>query len=147
MNRQLTSSSERDRPTSDRTAIEGELDSFPAEDKIQIFGIRCYGYTGYLPEEQVLGQWFEVDLELWTDLRLPGKTDELGDTIDYLPAVEAVKQLVATKKFKLVEALAEAIAALMLGQTQARRVRVKLTKCNPPIPDFCGHISISITRP
>jgi len=26
------------------------------------------GYTGYLPEEQVLGQWFEVDVTLWLDL-------------------------------------------------------------------------------
>ncbi|MDB9512135.1 dihydroneopterin aldolase, partial [Kamptonema animale CS-326] len=25
-------------------------------DSIQLTGIRCYGYTGYLPEEQVLGQ-------------------------------------------------------------------------------------------
>lgn len=30
-------------------------------DSIHVTGIRCYGYTGLLPEEQVLGQWFEVD--------------------------------------------------------------------------------------
>ncbi len=34
-------------------------------DCIHVTGIRAYGYTGYLPEEQSLGQWFEVDLKLW----------------------------------------------------------------------------------
>ncbi len=29
-------------------------------DTIHVTGIRAYGYTGYLAEEQVLGQWFEV---------------------------------------------------------------------------------------
>ncbi|MGB3691174.1 MAG: dihydroneopterin aldolase, partial [Spirulinaceae cyanobacterium] len=37
-------------------------------DRIKVSQIRCYGYTGYLQEEKVLGQWFEVDLTLWLDL-------------------------------------------------------------------------------
>ena len=31
-------------------------------DCIHLTGIRGYSYVGYLPEEKVLGQWFEVDL-------------------------------------------------------------------------------------
>ena len=37
-------------------------------DLIRISGIRHYGYTGFFAEEQVLGQWFEVNLSLWLDL-------------------------------------------------------------------------------
>jgi 7,8-dihydroneopterin aldolase/epimerase/oxygenase len=36
-------------------------------DFIQLTGIRCYGYTGYLAEERLLGQWFEVDLRIGVD--------------------------------------------------------------------------------
>ena len=39
-------------------------------DCIYLTGIRAYGYTGYLKEEQVLGQWFEVDVKLWLDLSI-----------------------------------------------------------------------------
>ncbi|NEQ10994.1 MAG: dihydroneopterin aldolase, partial [Moorea sp. SIO4E2] len=52
-------------------------------DCIKLSNIRCYGYTGYLPEEQTLGQWFEVDLTMWLDLSPAGESDDLSDTMDY----------------------------------------------------------------
>ena len=55
-------------------------------DSIQVSGIRAYGYVGYLPEERVLGQWFEVDLTLWVDLAIAGKSDDIADTLDYREA-------------------------------------------------------------
>lgn len=44
-------------------------------DCIHLQGIRAYGYTGVLPAEQTLGQWFEVNVSLWVDLALAGKSD------------------------------------------------------------------------
>ncbi|HEY9633040.1 MAG TPA: dihydroneopterin aldolase [Coleofasciculaceae cyanobacterium] len=115
-------------------------------DCIQLTGIRCYGYIGYLPEEQVLGQWFEVDLTLWLDLAAAGESDDIADTLDYRRAIEAVKQLVKTSKFALVEKLASAIADAMLNLDKVQQVQVRLTKLAAPIPDFAGKITIDITR-
>ena len=115
-------------------------------DCIQVTGIRCYGYTGYLPEEQVLGQWFEVDLTLWLDLTPAGQSDDIADTLDYRQAIEIVKQLVKTSKFALVEKLASAIASVLLGLDRVQQVRVLLSKPAAPIPDFGGKITIDITR-
>lgn len=115
-------------------------------DCIQLTGIRCYGYTGYLPEEQVLGQWFEVDLTLWLDLAAAGESDNIADTVDYRHAIEAVKQLVKTSKFALVEKLASAIADTILKVDQVQQVQVRLSKLSAPIPDFGGKITIDITR-
>lgn len=115
-------------------------------DCIQITGIRCYGYTGYLPEEQVLGQWFEVDLTLWVDLASAGESDDIADTLDYRQAIETVKQLVKTSKFALVEKLASAIATAILELEPVQQVRVQLSKPAAPIPDFGGKITIDITR-
>ena len=72
-------------------------------DSIQVNGIRAYGYVGYLPEERVLGQWFEVDLTLWLDLEPAGQSDNIEDTLDYREAIAIVKQLIETAKFTLVE--------------------------------------------
>jgi len=115
-------------------------------DCIQITGIRGYGYTGYLQEEQVLGQWFEVDLTLWLDLAPAGESDEIADTLDYRNAIETVKQLVKTSKFALVEKLANAIANAILELPLVQQVQVRLTKPAAPIPDFGGKITIDITR-
>jgi dihydroneopterin aldolase len=115
-------------------------------DCIQVTGIRCYGYTGYLPEEQVLGQWFEVDLTLWLDLVPAGESDDIADTLDYRRAIEIVKQLVKTSKFALVEKLTSAIASAVLELDRVQQVRVQLSKPAAPIPDFDGKIMIDITR-
>lgn len=115
-------------------------------DCIQLTGIRCYGYTGYLKEEQVLGQWFEVDLSLWLDLAPAGRSDDIADTLDYRHAIETVKQLVKTSKFALVEKLASAIAEAILKLERVQQVQVRLSKLAAPIPDFGGTITIELTR-
>ncbi|NEP59004.1 MAG: dihydroneopterin aldolase [Symploca sp. SIO2G7] len=115
-------------------------------DCIQLSGIRCYGYTGYLPEEQILGQWFEVDLTIWRDLSASGKSDDIADTLDYRSAIETVKQLVKNSKYALIEKLATAIANAILKLEAVQQVQVRLTKPAAPIPDFGGKITIDITR-
>ena len=115
-------------------------------DSIQIREIRAYGYTGLLPEEQVLGQWFEVDLTLWLDLAPAGDSDEIADTVDYRQAIAIVKRIVTSQKFALVERSAKAIAEEILTLDLVQQVRVQLTKPAAPIPDFGGRITIDITR-
>ena len=115
-------------------------------DSIQVTGIRAYGYVGYLPEEKVLGQWFEVDLTLWLDLEPAGKSDSIEDTLDYREAIAIVKELITTAKYSLVEKLIMAIADKILSLDKVTQVRVKLSKPAAPIPNFGGRITLDITR-
>ncbi len=115
-------------------------------DWIHINAIRCYGYTGALPEEQVLGQWFEVNLSMGMDLQASGRSDLLSDTLDYRSVIATVKTLVSQSKFALVEKLTDAIAHAVLELPLVQQVTVRLTKVSPPIPDFGGNIVIEITR-
>lgn len=116
-------------------------------DHIELTGIRAYGYTGFLPEEQVLGQWFEVDLILGLDLSPPGESDRLEDTLDYRLAIETTQQIIRTKTFALVEKLAAEIAQAILNiDPRVLTTQVQLSKPNAPIPDFGGRITIDITR-
>ncbi|ACK69872.1 dihydroneopterin aldolase [Gloeothece citriformis PCC 7424] len=115
-------------------------------DSIQITGIKCYGYTGYFPEEQILGQWFEVDLTIWLDLTSSGTSDRLEETVDYRQAITIVKNLIKTSKLALVEKLTTQIADELLQLNRIEKVQVKLSKLAAPIPDFGGKITIDITR-
>ncbi|MCT7952432.1 dihydroneopterin aldolase [Ancylothrix sp. C2] len=115
-------------------------------DCIKLTDIRCYGYTGYLPEEQVLGQWFEVDLTLWLDLRAAGKSDAIEDTLDYRKVISTTKNIVKNSKFALIERLAEAIAEAILEFAEVEKIQVCMTKPAAPIPDFGGKITVEILR-
>lgn len=114
-------------------------------DRIYVQGIRAYGYTGFLPEEQALGQWFEVDLVLWVNLAEAGKSDRLEETYDYSQDIGAIQALIQTAKYRLIEKLAEEIAVLVLNAGRVQRVQVRLTK-RPPIPNFSGQVVVEIER-
>jgi dihydroneopterin aldolase len=115
-------------------------------DAIQISGIRCYGYTGYFPEEQVLGQWFEVDLTIWMDLSVTGSDDQLENTLNYADVVERVTNLLETSRFKTIEKLNAVIIEAVLAFDPVQKVHSRLVKVSPPIPRFQGSIAISMTR-
>lgn len=116
-------------------------------DFIHVTGIRCYGYVGYLPEEKVLGQWFEVDLKLSVDLSRASQTDAIQDTLDYRQVIALVQNLVKTSNFDLLERLAGAIADTILQESAiVTQVQVILIKPAAPIPDFDGEIRIELTR-
>jgi len=115
-------------------------------DQIKLTGIRAYGYTGALPEEQVLGQWFTVDLTLWVDLAAAGESDRLEDTLDYRDCIAIAQTTIATQRFALLERLATVIAAQILTLPLVEKVRVQLTKLAAPIPNFSGGICVDIVR-
>jgi dihydroneopterin aldolase len=117
-------------------------------DCICLTGIRCYGYVGYLPEEQVLGQWFEVDVKLWLDLSQATQTDAIEDTLDYRHTINLVQDLVKTAKFALLEKLAGAIAdgILSTDNDYISQIQVIVHKLAAPIPDFSGRISVEVTK-
>jgi dihydroneopterin aldolase len=118
----------------------------PDLDAIEISGIRCYGYTGYFPEEQVLGQWFEVDLTIWMDLSVTGSDDQLENTLNYADVVERVTNLLETSRFKTIEKLNAVVIEAVLAFNQVQKVHSRLVKVSPPIPRFEGSIAIAMTR-
>jgi len=116
-------------------------------DAIHLTGIRAYGYTGVLPEETVLGQWFEADITLYLDLTIATQSDRLSDTHDYRLVITQTQQIIRQQTFALIERLAGAIAAAALASDpRLHRVTVKLTKLHPPIPDFGGQVAVEISR-
>ena len=54
--------------------------------------MQFYGFHGLMPEENRLGQRFNVDVELFVDLKKAGQTDNMHDSIHYGEVYEQVKQ-------------------------------------------------------
>jgi dihydroneopterin aldolase len=108
-------------------------------------GIRGYGYTGVLPEEQRLGQWFEVDLQIYLDLQPAGQSDALQDTLHYGQLIPQVQKLLQQSRFALIERLATVIAEAVLTYPIVHQVKVCLIKY-PPVPEFSGRVQVEMMR-
>ena len=115
-------------------------------DKIILKGIRFHGYHGVAEAERQLGQKYEIDLELMTDLAAAGKTDDLAHTINYAEDVQRVIEIGTQGSFQLFEALAETIAEAILAQFQIEEVRIAVKKLSPPIEPTLTYAGVEIRR-
>lgn len=116
-------------------------------DRIRLRGMRFYGYHGALPEEQALGQRFVVDVELALDLRPAGTSDDLARTVSYAAVYEQVRAVVEGPPSALIEAVAERIAAAILGAYLAvRQVRVRICKPEVPLRAILDGAEVEIVR-
>lgn len=119
-------------------------------DKIIIKNMKFYAYHGVLPSERDRGQFFYIDLEMYTDLAKAGESDNLNDTIDYSEVFNIIKVINENNKFMLIEKLAETITNTLLKKySQLDRVKIYVKKPDAPIPctqgEF-GWVGVEIER-
>lgn len=115
-------------------------------DVIHLRGLEFYSYHGVLPEEQVLGQRFLIDMDLFSDLRKAGSSDRVEDTIHYGEVYQVIKECVTEGRHFLIERLADEIAQKVLEQFACVSVRVEVHKPQAPIPGIFRDVSVEIWR-
>lgn len=103
-------------------------------DRIILKNMKFYGYHGVLPEEQSVGQYFHIDVEMYVDLAEPGSTDRLEDTVDYSAVYADVKAIAENNKFRLIEKLADSISREILSKyDRLSEIKVRVRKPSAPI--------------
>jgi dihydroneopterin aldolase len=116
-------------------------------DRIFINDLRFFGFHGVLPEEAVLGQRFRVDLVAELDLSEAGRSDDLEKTVHYGEIAMLVEEIGKTHRYKLIEALAEAMAkAVFEAYPPIDRLTIRITKPEAPVQLATGVIAIEIER-
>ena len=116
-------------------------------DKIRLSGMVFYGFHGVDPAEQELGQRFVVDLEVETDLRPAGRSDDPAATVNYSRMYRLVKETMEGPSHKLLESLAETIASGILDGFAVNSVKVVVKKPEVPMKgSILSHASVEISR-
>ena len=59
---------------------------------IRMEGLKFYAFHGVLPQENLVGAYYHVDLKLKTDFTHAAETDELEDTVSYADIFTVVKK-------------------------------------------------------
>lgn len=117
-----------------------------SDDRILMRGLAFYGYHGVMPEENRLGQRFIVDIDLSASLGDAGRTDDLTKTVNYAAVLADVRAIVEGPPVKLIETVAERIAATILERYAVAAVRVRVKKPDVPIPAALEYVGVDITR-
>ena len=83
-------------------------------DRIHIRDLALRCVIGLYPAERRQKQDVVLNLTIEADLRAAGRSDDLADTVDYKAIKRAIIAAVERSRYRLVEALAERVAAIAL---------------------------------
>jgi 7,8-dihydroneopterin aldolase/epimerase/oxygenase len=99
---------------------------------------------GVFEVEHRYEQRIVVNLDLKVRDDYDGRSERIGDVVDYGALVSAVERVVASRHFKLVETLAERIAETCLADARVVSATVRIEK--PDILPSCRAVGIEIER-
>jgi dihydroneopterin aldolase len=107
------------------------------------------GRHGVGEQERAQPQPFEVDVELFLDLRKAGTSDDLERTVDYGQVFEIARSVIEGPSRRLLETLGESIADRVLAIGKARGTRevvVRVRKTRVPLPGTIDYAAVEISR-
>ena len=104
------------------------------------------GRHGYYDHELLTPQPFEVDVELALNLQPAAVDDDLERSVDYGKVYTAVRQIVESTSFRLLEALAEAISHEILADFAVDEVTVRLRKPEVQLEGRLDYAGVEIRR-
>ena len=105
---------------------------------VSLHNIRIHGKHGLYPEEAVLGNWFEIDI----DVHAPVSAEEKWPFIDY-SVINTTVHDVFSKPTQLLETLVRKVhEALKAIVPQNAVIRVAIRKMHPPMPGDVGYAQV-----
>ena len=115
-------------------------------DRIDLEGIEVLARHGVYPEENERAQVFKVDVTAYLDLEPPGRSDDLGDTLDYGALASEVREVVGSETNRLIERVAQRVADAVLAHDRVEKVAVTIHKPHAPVDVALTDVSVTIER-
>ncbi|MCH8102008.1 MAG: dihydroneopterin aldolase [Chloroflexi bacterium] len=117
----------------------------PGPDVIKLEGLRLLCTLGMHEWERHVNREVCLDLALHIDISAAAASDKIEDAVDYSGVIKRISEFVIGSKFKLIEALAEGIAAECLSLPGVTRVDLKVEKVGAS--EIASRVAVEITRP
>lgn len=116
-------------------------------DKMYIRDLEIYGFHGVKEEEKSMGQRFLVSAELFLDLSVAAKSDDLTKTVNYAELCWQLEEEFKKEKYDLIEKAAEELAKhILLNYDRVQRVKLMLKKPWAPIGKPIKYAAVEIER-
>ncbi len=116
----------------------------PAPDVVYLRDLVVETSVGIYDWERAIRQRVVLQVDLGCDIRRAGAMDDIQYAIDYGAVAGRITQVVGEGRFGLIEALAEVVAALLLGEFAVAWVKVVVEK--PGAVANARTVGVSIER-
>ena len=105
---------------------------FPDCYRLHVQGVEIDCYLGVYEHEQRKVRPVTIEVELFVPITEPAaRGDELSGTLNYEKVIESIERIVASRRFKLIEALCSELVDDMATLPGLRAVKVSVTKPQP----------------
>jgi dihydroneopterin aldolase len=122
------------------------------DDVIRIRNMRFYAYHGLFPEENKLGQHFEVDVEVfgsfegWSAHGGNPDVTKVAGAVNYPEVHALVESIIVNERYGLVESVADRLASAIQDEFKIEKFLVRVRKPNPPVPAHFDGIEVEVSR-
>lgn len=116
------------------------------EHRIELRGLRAFGYHGVFEFERREGQEFLVDITLWLDFTEAAATDDLSRTVHYGELAERAVAIVQGPPRNLIETVVCEIADDVMTDPRVTATEVVVHKPSAPIPHTFADVRVVATR-
>lgn len=94
--------------------------------------------------EREVRQVLLIDLEMAWDMRKAAADDDVDYALNYAAVAERLREFAAHSNFKLLEAMAEALAQLLMNEFSVRWLRLRV--CKPGAVSEARDVGVLIER-
>lgn len=109
---------------------------------IHVEQLELMAHIGVPDEERARPQRLALNMTLWPIMET-GLNDDVHATVDYSTVCEETKKFVETRRDKLIETLADALARHLLEAFEIHKITIELRKYILPDVEF---VSVIVTR-
>jgi 7,8-dihydroneopterin aldolase/epimerase/oxygenase len=113
--------------------------------KIEIRGLRVYGYHGVMDHERQDGQYFIIDAVIKVDAERASATDDIANTVSYAEIAHLISENVRRNPVNLLETLSQRLAdeVLFAASPWAKKVKITVSKPDAPIDLYFDTVAVT----
>ncbi len=112
-------------------------------DAIHIEELELRARVGVPAKERAKPQRLVMTITFWPTRNFAALNDDIARTIDYVAVAQEVRRFVQTRTDRLIETLADAVAAHLLSRFPVRAARIELRKF---VIAKSAYVAVIVTR-
>lgn len=113
---------------------------------IDLEKLEFYAYHGCYEQEQVVGNKFEVNISIKTDISTPMISDNIEDALNYVKVYELVREEIMINSHLLEHVTNRIMDRLMNEFESIIYLKAKVSKMNPPMGGEMRCVSMTLER-
>jgi len=117
--------------------------SMDKNDCVRIKQLEVRAHIGVPDDERASPQRLAFDLTLWPTRGMRDLHDDITRAVNYATVCDEVEKFVGQRRDRLIETLADALAAHLLETFAIRKITIELRKYILPQVEF---VSVTVTR-